>query len=521
MDYDTKKGPKTEQAAEGVPELPQELHTLGGRMKLHWDRRVEMSTNAHHVLFSAFLSLGRLFDSLVESAPLVYTSPNSPEKRDVIGTAVLGILDGAKRFRHFDSLTGDSVSAEAFGMKKAMSCDSVRRGMQKIDAKAGLMWVWRENLRCLAPVLPEDYILDLDPTVTTLYGHQEGAAVGYNPHKPGHRGRCLHTMCIAALRMPVGVVVLPGDETAGTCSVPMLSVFLGGMPGALRPKLVRGDVGLGKEPVVATCEAHAVHYLFKIMRSPRVKAEWKRSADDCGAWREAGDGWQVHEFTARLQGWAKERRMVMARRPDPELARADAPPAARTEERQLVLFEEFAPKGNPKLPDGYEWYTLVTDLGLDAAEVARLYRQRGDCENIFDEMKNDWGWGGFSAHDLGCTAILAGLVALVANWWNLFCRIGEDGSHREAKTSRPLLQRCVASIGEHARERVVTLFTEGKEKTRTVFADIAKFLNRVATASQLEPETRWMVVVRYACRQFGFTKHEFPPWIDDQYMLNL
>ena len=166
-------------------------------------------------------------------------------------------------------------------------------------------------------------------------------------------------------------------------------------------------------------------------------------------------------------------------------------------------------------------FPLQHDLGLDAAEVARLYRQRGDCENIFDEMKNDWGWGGFSAHDLGCTAILAGLVALVANWWNLFCRIGEDGSHREAKTSRPLLQRCVASIGEHARERVVTLFTEGKEKTRTVFSDIAKFLNRVATATQLEPETRWMVVVRYACRQFGFSKHEFPPWIDDQYMLNL
>ena len=62
---------------------------------------------------------------------------------------------------------------------------------------------------------------------------------------------------------------------------------------------------------------------------------------------------------------------------------------------------------------------------------------------------------------------------------------------------------------------------EGKEKTRVVFADIAKSLNRVATASQLAPEARWMVVVRYSCRQFAFMKHEFPPWVDDQYMLNL
>lgn len=521
MGNDTKNVAETKEPTECGTEGTSELFTLGGRMKLRWDRRVEMSTNAHHVLFSAFLRLGGLFDRLVESAPLDYTSPNRPEKRDVIGTAVLGILDGAKRFRHFDSLTGDSVSAEAFGMKKLMSCDSVRRGMQKMDAKKGLVWVWRENLRCVAPILPEDYVLDLDPTVKTLYGHQEGAVVGYNPHKPGHPGQCLHTMCIAALRMAVGVVVLPGDETAGTGSVPMLSTFLGGMPAPLRPRLARGDVGLGKEPVVATCEVNDVRYLFKVMRSAKVKAEWRRTMGDCAAWLDAGEGWQVHEFTARLQGWTRDRRMVLVRRPDPELARAEPTPPARPEDCQLVLFQDFAPNGNPKLPDGYEWYALVTNLDLDAAEVARLYRQRGDCENIFDEMKNDWGWGGFSAHDLGCTAILAGLVALVANWWNLFCRIGEDGSHREAKTSRPLLQRCVASISEHAREKVVTLYTEGKEKTRVVFADIAKFINRVATASQLAPEARWMVVVRYSCRQFAFTKHEFPPWVDDQYMLNL
>ncbi len=60
-----------------------------------------------------------------------------------------------------------------------------------------------------------------------------------------------------------------------------------------------------------------------------------------------------------------------------------------------------------------------------------------------------------------------------------------------------------------------------RHRPRGVFADIAKFLNRVATATQLAPEARWMVVVRYACRRFAFTKHEFPPWVDYQYMLNL
>ena len=110
---------------------------MGGEYKVRWDERVKMSTNAHHVLFSEFLATGGLFEKLVENAPLFYASNNAPAKRDVIGTAVLGILDGAKRFRHFDTLTGDGVSAEVFGLGRAMSCDSVRRGLGGMDpAKA-------------------------------------------------------------------------------------------------------------------------------------------------------------------------------------------------------------------------------------------------------------------------------------------------------------------------------------------------------------------------------------------------
>jgi len=28
--------------------------------------------------------------------------------------------------------------------------------------------------------------------------------------------------------------------------------------------------------------------------------------------------------------------------------------------------------------------------------LAPMYRARGDAENPFDELKNQWGWGGFT-----------------------------------------------------------------------------------------------------------------------------
>lgn len=524
VNAETTAGTTVTQTLESVTEKTSQnvdsVSTMGGNMRLRWDNKVEMSSNAHHVLFSSFLKQNGLFDHLVETAPLEYTSNNRPDKRNVIGTAVLGILDGAKRFRHFDSLTGDGVSAEVFGLSKLMSCDSVRRGMLKIDAKKGLLWIWEENLRCLAPVLPEDYILDMDPTVKTVYGEQEGAEVGYNPHKPGHAGLCYHVMSIATLRMPLGIVVLPGNETAGKDSLPMMETFLSGVPDPLRPWLVRGDVSFGKDNIIKTCEGFNQHYLFKLGRTKRLKDEWNRVMGSPESWQSVGDGWQTYDFKFRLSGWDRDRRMVMVRRLDPK-QKCDIVQEARPEGNAVAILPGFESIGNRKLPDGYEWYTLVTDLEIPASDIASLYRQRGDCENIYDEMKNQWGWSGFNSHKLGCTTILAALVALVSNWWNVFCRLGEDGSHREATTARPLLQRCVASITSHAREKTVTLYVASKEATSKVFHEIGLVLSKIATATQLAPEVRHMVLVRYAFRLYSFKERTFPPIIGNQYTLGL
>ena len=59
-------------------------------------------------------------------------------------------------------------------------------------------------------------------------------------------------------------------------------------------------------------------------------------------------------------------------------------------------------------------------------------------------MKNQWGWGGFTAHSIAQTALFAGLSVIAANLSNIFTRLGGDGSHRETATSRPLLQSCIA-----------------------------------------------------------------------------
>lgn len=47
--------------------------------------------------------------------------------------------------------------------------------------------------QCLGLLSAQEWILDVDATVKPLYGHQEGAVLGFNPHKPGRPWHVNHT----------------------------------------------------------------------------------------------------------------------------------------------------------------------------------------------------------------------------------------------------------------------------------------------------------------------------------------
>ena len=71
--------------------------------------------------------------------------------------------------------------------------------------------------------------------------------------------------------------------------------------------------------------------------------------------------------------------------------------------------------------------------------IVQHYRDRADCENNFDEIKNQWGWGGFVTQKLKPCRLIARMIALIYNWWSLFVRLAEPDKHYEAIVSRPLL----------------------------------------------------------------------------------
>ena len=170
-----------------------------------------MTPLAQLPFFIQFLKLGCRFEPWVADCPLVYHSPNAPSRLDVLGSLFLSVLSGHNRYSHMTALLSDGVNSKLLGMNKVVSDDSARRGLKKIPEAAGIDWLQTHLLSCYEPLLNFPWILDCDVTVKPLYGHQEGAEVGYNPHKPG---RPSHTYMMANLRLVLDVEVQAGKQSS-------------------------------------------------------------------------------------------------------------------------------------------------------------------------------------------------------------------------------------------------------------------------------------------------------------------
>ena len=199
-----------------------EVETFAGRIHVEWDPTAAVTPIGQLPFFIEFLKLGYRFEPWVEECPLEYTSNNAPKKIDVLGSLFLSILSGHNRYVHMTALRGDTVNTQLLGMNKIISDSSAIRALKRMNEEEAIAWLQAHLQSCYGPLLTTPWILDVDVTVKPLYGHQEGAKVGYNPHKPGRPSHTYHTYLMANTRLILEVNVQPGNESQSSYSMPGL-----------------------------------------------------------------------------------------------------------------------------------------------------------------------------------------------------------------------------------------------------------------------------------------------------------
>lgn len=457
------------------------VDTVGRRFHVEWDPLAPVTPLGQLVFFSQFLATSGLYSKWVGACPLRYTSPNAPSVADVLGTSVLAILSGACRYAHVTALRGDQVNPHGLGMQKVVSEDSLRCAFQNEAPKALEQWQTQALLETCAPALDHPWIADLDVTVKPIYGHQEGAELGYNPHKPGRPSHAYHTVFLRTLRVALDVEVHPGKEHAAAHGLDNLWRFWDRLTPAQRPWLICGDAGYGNERIMRPCEERQQSYLFRQRGTNGVK-QLIQMLECQGGWQAVRDQWSGCEGALQLSGWTRKRRAVVFRRPIERVNRDGG----------LALLEQ----GGVEVQSGplYESVVLVTSLKENLRTLLHLYQQRADAENAYDELKNQWGWGGFTTRDLLRCQVAARIVAQAYNWWNLFVRCADPARAREAISSRPLLLCSVGRIIRSGGQTTLRLTSNHAQaaEAQSLLTRLSVFLSGLSnTAEQLSSNQRW------------------------------
>lgn len=240
--------------------------------------------------------------------------------------------------------------------------------------------------------------MDVDTTVTPVFGEHEGALPGPNPH---YRGRpSFHPILarIAETGTIVGAKLRPGDTAFGEADVPTVRAWAGRTRTLLRKGTslcVRMDSAGDCAPLMHALHSERVFYLFKARITPDLlgvvahATKWKTVDRDA----EGQPIRQVTELDFRRDSWRALDLQV----------RVIAVRSLERHGRQLPLFE------------GADWTVQVflTNRPDDADDIAWDYDGRAGIEPHIAELKGSWGIGEASCHsfDANHAALLLKLLA--------------------------------------------------------------------------------------------------------------
>ncbi|MBI3421158.1 MAG: IS1380 family transposase [Candidatus Sungbacteria bacterium] len=240
--------------------------------------------------------------------------------------------------------------------------------------------------------------LDFDSTARTLYGHQEGATKGYNPHHKGKKS--YHPLiCTEAHRKEcLGGALRYGNAHTATGVKEMLDEVLAILPKGIRSLRTRADAGFYDGDFVAQLSQNRVGFAIVARMTTLVKHKVPGLR-----YEKVGKTFSTAEFQYKPHGWDKTYRFVVLR--EKLTAKRDA---------QLTLFKSNA----------YSYHVIVTNLPLTPYGVFTFYEDRAGLERIIRIVKDDYSFGTAPTNNFKANALYAELSMLAYNlvvWFKLLC----------------------------------------------------------------------------------------------------
>lgn len=326
--------------------------------------------------FGGLLALIKFLD-LVDFRQIFDFCYHAPARKPKLGhypmmTGVLMLLFiGFNRIWHFSYLRLDAMLCGFFNLSRLPVASTFWRyvnslGINQAQSLLQLMAVLRERVWTLCQLSYYRICLDIDTTVETVFGHQQGARKGHNSQHRGKKGYRPVLCFIEQTREYLLGRFRRGETIGGEETAAFIAKIRSCLPSCVKQVLIRADAEFQSWPSIDECLKAGFNFIIANKRCdpPFDPHRWYRPNQQ-----------QAFEYNSCIyqpSGWLQPVRFVAMRIPKEKKVTKD-------QWVQCELFED----------DRYNYRIFCTDLRSKAHKVIDQYDKRADVENLVGESKRE------------------------------------------------------------------------------------------------------------------------------------
>ena len=264
----------------------------------------------------------------------------------------------------------------------------------------------------------ESIHVDIDTTVETIYGKQQGGRKGHNTQHRGKKGFRPVLCFIEETREYLTGKLRRGETMGGHEIADLIRTFKKYLPGCVTQVILRADGEFISWESVKASFAEGYQFIFanKVCHPTFDALKWYKA--------KPGDRIEYNECEYQPMGWDRACRFVVMRIPKEE-------PAGKGPV-QIELLEDA----------GYKYRIFVTNLTKRSDLVITEYDKRADAENLVGEAKRE-GLAAIPSRKFGNNYAYFQIVMLCYNLWRSFKMVAGHGAlEKERKDSPAIAKPC-------------------------------------------------------------------------------
>jgi len=333
--------------------------------KIHADFSAGALTN-----FSGLKSIHRFVDKLELRKQLNNISIGMHhnikyETGNILSVVIEGISCGMNRISKIENFTLDPLLQKFYNLKEKISSSTITNRLKRCGMKqcSEYMQVIGDNSRKVHKKLgtAED-ILDLDSSVKTVYGNQQGAAKGFNEKKRGAKSYHPLLGFLNSTRECLLSWFRPGDTYTANGAGEFIKQAFSMIAENIDHLLVRADSGFFSDSMISEIEQRQnTDYLIK---AKLKNLESVLSGQD---WQMVPcmKGVEICDFEYSPKSWKKSRHFSAIR-------------ILREEIIDGVIFPIKV----------WDYFCYCTNIVDNPLQIHKLYGDRGTSENWIENVKN-------------------------------------------------------------------------------------------------------------------------------------